>query len=459
MRPSHRLCTALAALLAGAPLAGQWGPVATVSAPSPRADALLTYDVFANRLLLFGGNGTNEVWSLAGSAWTQLTPSALPGPRIHASLSTMPLLGEVLLYGGLGGGQFALDETWRWDGTTWQQLTPTASPGGLYRHVAAFDEVRQTTVLFGGRQNSWHPTQAKSGTWEFANGTWTLVTPIVSPPGLVDAAMTWHPGLNQVVLFGGRDSSDVAHDETWTYDGTTWQQISTTGPRPSPRIGARMVPLLGTNSCMLCGGRDPVTMQILNDTWHHDGADWIEVTHVYAGMYPPRADFAIAHDFARNRIVAFGGVVANNGLRDDTWEYGAQFQPFGIGCSGTAGIPTMAASTLPVVGAPFSGQITNLPAASPLVAVLFGVSRTQWIPGSLPMLLTQWGMPGCRVYQSMDEKVLLPVTNGTAAWNWLVPGWPGLGGLALHMQVMAFDPGVNAAGQTMSGAATIVLGN
>lgn len=460
MRRSRLLVASLAAIAASSALPAQWGPIAAPTAPSARSDALLAFDVMNNRMLLYGGNWLNDFWSLAGGTWTQLSPATLPSTRSRAGMASVPLLGEIVLYGGLGStGQYALDETWRYDGTDWTQLAPITSPGGLYRHGLAFDELRQTIVLFGGRYNSWIQNQCKSDTWEFANGNWTFASPTISPPGLVDVAMSWHPGMNQVLLFGGLDASGLAHDETWAYDGTAWTQINTTGPRPAARVDARMVPLIGTNLCMLCGGRDPVTMQIFNDTWHHDGVNWIEMTNVYGGMYPPRANFGIAHDFARNRIVAFGGVIANNSLRDDTWEYGAQFQPFGLGCTGSGGIPTLAMSTLPILGNTFSGQITNLPTNGPFVAALFGTSRTQWVPGTLPMLLTQWGMPGCRIYQSMDETVLLPVVNGTAQWNWPVPAWPGLNGAALHMQAMAFDPGVNPAGQTMSAAATIVLGN
>lgn len=460
MRRLRSLTASLAALAVGGAATAQWGPIATPTSPPARSDALLAFDVLNNRMLLYGGSWLNDFWSLAGGTWTQLFPATLPSARLHAGVTTVPLLGEIVLYGGLGTtGRYALDETWRYDGTNWQQLAPLTTPGGLYRHGLAFDEARQTTVLFGGRYDSWIQNQTKADTWEFVNGDWTLATPVVSPPGLVDVAMSWHPGMNQVLLFGGLDSSGNAHDETWAYDGTTWTQISTTGPRPAPRVDARMVPLVGTNLCLLCGGRDPVTMQIFNDTWQHDGVNWTEVSNVYGGMYPPRADFGIAHDFARNRIVAFGGVVANTGLRDDTWEYGAQFQPFGIGCPGTAGTPTITATSLPILGSTFSGVVNNLPTNAPFVAALLGVSRTQWYSGSLPALCTQWGMPGCRVYQSTDETVLLPVFGGTAQWNWAMPAWPGFVGTVVHMQAMAFDAGVNPAGQTLSAAATIVLGN
>jgi hypothetical protein len=200
-------------------------------------------------------------------------------------------------------------------------------------------------------------------------------------------------------------------------------------------------------------------MEILNDTWEHDGANWTQIDNVHGGMYPARVDAAIEFDASRNRMVAFGGVIANNGVRDDMWEYGAHFQPFGLGCTGSAGVPAMTATTAPLLGGVFSGQVSNLPPSSPLAAALVGTSRTQWTQGSLPMLLGGFGMPNCRIYQSMDVVVMLPVINGVATWNWQVPPLFGLAGAEVHMQCLAYDPPANAAGQTMSNAATIVLGN
>ena len=79
---------ALAAALAAAPVAAQWGPVPTSTPPLERTGALLTYDLFGGRMLLYGGNWTNEFWSLQNGAWTQLAPAAVPSPRSRANLAT-----------------------------------------------------------------------------------------------------------------------------------------------------------------------------------------------------------------------------------------------------------------------------------------------------------------------------------------------------------------------------------
>lgn len=439
-------------------LPAQWGPVTTAAAPSPRSLPLLAFDLTGPRTLLFGGNGTNEFWSLANGTWTQLVLPVLPGPRLRASLATDPFTGAIVLYGGIGSGQFALDDTWQWNGTSWQQLAPASSPGGFARQAMAFDVARQVVVLFGGRNNLWVPNQCSSQTWEFAAGTWTLATPVQAPTGRIDAMLSWHPALQRLVLFGGQDATGQANDDTWTYDGTTWTPISTAGPRPPARVGGALVPVLGRSLCVLFGGRDPTTLQILDDTWEHDGVQWTPVVHAYAGVAPPRGEFGVTHDFVRDRLVLFGGAIANGSLRDDTWEYGAHFLPFGLGCAGSAGVPTLVGGAPPRLGTTTTATLGHLPPASPFALLAIGLSRTQWAFGSLPMLLDPFGMPNCRTYTSADLLTTVPASGGAATWSWNVPVQAVFLGATFHLQGLAWDPGVNALGLTVANAATMIVG-
>ncbi|HZN40541.1 MAG TPA: hypothetical protein VFD82_17180 [Planctomycetota bacterium] len=452
---------AIAFSTVSATLPAQWGHLQTSSAPAPRSRALLAYDYVGNRTLMFGGNWSNEFWSLSGGTWTQLTPATRPSARARANIATNMITGEILLYGGdTGSAQFANDETWLWDGTNWQLQAPANTPGGLARHGMAFDLVRQVNVLFGGRRNSWIPSQASDLTWEYTAGNWVQVTVNQPPPALTDMAMSYHPVLQQVMLFGGqRGGSQGASDETWIYEGTSWTRINVTGVRPAARVGASLVANLSRGVLVLFGGRDPVTMEIFNDTWEHDGVNWVKVDNVYGGIYPPRADVAVTHDFMRDRLVAFGGVDANGAMLDDTWEYGAQFQPFGMGCPGSAGVPALVGGLPARIGTTTSADITNLPPSSPVAFLAVGLSRTQSVHGSLPMQLGSSGMPGCRSYTSADQIFTLPASGGTATWAWDVPNVPSLVGQALYLQGVSWDPGVNAIGLTVSNAATLVIGH
>lgn len=450
----------LAALAGAAAATAQWGPIPAATPPAARYGALLAYDLPNTRVLMFGGNATNEFWALQNGTWTQLSPATLPSARQRAALAVDTLFGNILLYGGdVPNNQFASDETWLWDGTDWTLATTVGSPGGMAKHSLAFDLSRQRTVLFGGRRNNWVPFQLLAETWEFANGTWTQAITTNSPTPRAEAAMCFVPAVNKIVLFGGHDGQDTPLGDTWTFDGTTWTQINLTGPSPSPRAYARMEQVLTRGTGVLVGGRDTLTMAIANDTWEHDGVDWRQVQGTYGGVYPPRAEFAMAHDLIRDRLVLFGGRIANNALQNDLWEFGAQFQRFGNGCAGSAGVPQLAAGAPPQLGQTTTAVLSNLPPTSGVALLAVGLSRQQWPLGSLPALLTNFGMPGCRAYTSSEVFTALLANNGTATWSWAVPAWPGWLGTAFHLQGLALDPSANAAGATVSNAATIVIGN
>lgn len=455
----RRALVLLTASLASTSLPAQWGAVSTTGTPAPRSDALLAYDLPNQRMLLFGGNWSNDFYSLQNGVYTALTPATLPGARTRAAIAVDSILGTVVLYGGDGGGsQLALDETWLWNGTDWQLLQTTVSPGGLARHCMAFDVARQETVLFGGRQNSWNSTQAFGDTWVFDGTDWAMATPLNSPPARLNAALAYHPALGGVMLHGGEDPQSGALGDSWWFDGLDWTQLPTTGTQPSPRSKANLVPILGRAVVVLHGGEDPTTLQIQNDTWEHDGSSWRRVDNVYGGIYPARRGAAVAHDFALDRLVAVGGKLANGSLRNDTWEYGAQWQRFGTGCPGSNGRPDLAGGSLPRLGFTCTAAVTNLPPTAGAAIMTVGLSRQQWAFGSLPMLLDPFGMTGCRAYASAEVATAVAAVAGVANWSWAVPSDPAFVGQPFHLQAIVVDPAANAAGATVSNAATMVVG-
>jgi hypothetical protein len=87
-----------------------------------------------------------------------------------------------------------------------------------------------------------------------------------------------------------------------------------------------------------------------------------------------------------------------------------------------------------------------------------GTSRTQWALGSLPMLLTSFGMPNCRTHTSADLLSTLPANGGTATWSWNVPTQSVFLGATFYLQGVSWDPGYNALGLTVSNALTLVVG-
>src|SRR5581483_1504605 len=92
-----------------------------------------------------------QTWSvdLADGGWTQVrAPQAVPGPRRGHSLTTLPGSADVVLFGGLLGGQ-PLGDAWRFDGERRTQLSGTLPPARAH-HAAAAEALLDAAVISGG---------------------------------------------------------------------------------------------------------------------------------------------------------------------------------------------------------------------------------------------------------------------------------------------------------------------
>ena len=71
------------------------------------------------------------------------------------------------------------------------------------------------------------------------------------------------------MLFGGYDGATGHFDDAWTWDGTTWTQL-TPATSPPPRLGASMAYDTGTGQLVLFGGQSGGGM--FNDTWMYQSS-------------------------------------------------------------------------------------------------------------------------------------------------------------------------------------------
>ena len=123
----------------------------------------------------------------------------------------------------------------------------------------------------------------------------------------------------------------------------------------------------------------------------------------------------------------------------------ATTEPFGTGCSSSAGIPLLAAApgSLPLLNDTFTVQMTSLPTlALHQTFGIVGLSKTIWAGFTLPQDLGFIGIPGCTQYVSVDASVLLPPDTGTATWDIPIPNDQSLNGLVFYLQgvVQDFEP-------------------
>jgi hypothetical protein len=123
---------------------------------------------------------------------------------------------------------------------------------------------------------------------------------------------------NQVVLFGGIDSSNTELNETWVWDGTNWTNVTPANPSNSPsvRFGFSMVYDSTHHEVVLFGGQGCCSQ--LNDTWLWDGLNWANVTPSNPADSPSAREYpAMAFDSAHNQVVLFGGIT--NTELGDMW--------------------------------------------------------------------------------------------------------------------------------------------
>ena len=350
---------------------GLWVRQTSVSRPCARSAhamaGLKLTDAAAS--IMFGGIDNfrlDDTWCWNGNGWSFVQTATSPSAREGHAMATDSTRNTIVLYGGFDGSN--LGDTWAFDGTIWTQLSPATSPPGRFGHAMAWDANSQSEafLMFGGNG-------ARSDTWQFDLQTtdWMqhATAPGNTPPGRTDCAIAYYPNLDQVVLFGGLDSSQTPLDDTWVWDrtnthwvlqnpatrpparyghslvadpstpnkdlvlfggrgaggqvlvgfwmwnGQNWAQLN---PPPSARTGSPLANTSGPKT-VLFGGASRTTGAELNDTWELTGITWERQAPPFSPS--PRAHHGLTHDTFRGRTVMFGGRLPGFVDTNETWEW------------------------------------------------------------------------------------------------------------------------------------------
>ncbi len=449
-----QLATAVALVAAQVHLHAQWDLRDTTARPSGRVNAAMVFDPTSGGAILFGGSTalpapSNQTWRWNGTDWFQLTPATSPSGRYGIELVHDSARGVCVMYGGWTSAiaiGSASSQTWEWNGTTWTQVMPAVDPGGLFNYAMSYDAARSRVVLYGGSTSLAFPS-AQHGTWEYNGTTWTPVATTTDPGPLDRAAMAFHVGTGRTVLFGGVDPMVGGNDTTWLFDGAAWTIAPVTGLRPPARTGAAMVYDPFRDVCVLTCGANPTTGQRFDDTWEWDGAAWYQMPTTTTGVLDGCAAFLPS----ARQVVKFGGQQSFTPvvLNIETWEFGAKATPFGAGCAGTAGTPSLAC-TAPRLAQPFQVDLTNLSQPANAAILFFGFSTFPAID------LTFLGMPTCALLT--EPVVILPIsgTGGSASWTWSAVS--GAVGDAFYGQALVLDPLATVLGYTISNGVSARIG-
>lgn len=283
-----------------------WQRQAYPNGPSGRVAPAVTWDAQHQALLVFGGGSyRNDHWELTATGWREVTNSTKPLARYASAAAYVPTMQATIVVGGFGydaQNNYALfDDTWMLQANAWHDRTP-AQPPMRYVGQMVYDRLRNRTVAFGGYGTSGMIAE----TWEFDGLTWYRVVTTQQPNARYDHAMAYDAARGRVVLVGGTVNGSVAND-TWEYDGQDWTQRQLLTPAPA-RTGAAMAYDLRHKRMILFGGGvGPNASDLRADTWTYDGTSWQQLAPLASPL--PTSNATMVYDEALDQMLLFGGFV------------------------------------------------------------------------------------------------------------------------------------------------------
>ena len=338
---------------------GNWIALDPTASPAPRWDASMTFDKKDNYVVLFGGHNQtatfSDTWTFEGGVWSELRTGTHPSPRYGAAMAYDSHDGYVVLFGGATGSR-SLADTWKFIGGDWTQLYPqpptlgpsapdlslsdlsfgadpsTSSgprtvgstptyPIGRVDAAMAFDNKDNDLVLFGGLNSTSTSSTELNDTWEFQSGKWTYLSEPVAPTPRSQAVFTWDSSDDYTFLFGGANLT-AQLDDAWYFVGGIWTRMTATS-MASARAGAAGVWDLADLEIVIFSGNEQGLPANIPDTWQVIDGVW-NVTKSTPDLSWPqpaaRIGAAAVYDYAENHAVYFGGLT-QYGTNGETWTY------------------------------------------------------------------------------------------------------------------------------------------
>lgn len=309
--------------IAQAQQCGSWAPVAQQANPPSRLRQAMAYHTVTQTGVMFGGtgiaNGHFEIlgdtwlWDSADGKWTgPLDLAVKPPARFSGAMAYDPDRGVIVLFGGGGDNDAPLGDTWEFDGAKWKNVVPAVSPPARFFHNVVYNSALRKILVFGGNDGA----TILADTWAYDGATWTKLSDSV-PPARELAVLADDTARSRTVLFAGFQSSGYL-DDTWEFDGATWQQKVVQGPLARLESFGNFIPTIART--LIFGG---LTFQNneevrLGDTWTWDGSTWQELP--ITGPSARRGPNGF-YDSLRQGTVIFGGTNDSGLIFGDTWQF------------------------------------------------------------------------------------------------------------------------------------------
>jgi hypothetical protein len=246
-------------------------------------------------------------------------------------------------------------------------------------------------------------------------------------------------------------SGPVRQNTVARWNGTSWQQLGGVFATPlASSSGFSSLVILPDGDIVVSGWVGTASTPYAS-VLRWNGSTWLGVPSA------PSSPVSGLRPLANGDLLACGlsldigsGPVGN--LARLTTTCPATVATSGTGCSGSAGINTLAATSLPWLGSTFSSTAMGLANLALGVAVL-GLS-----PVSVPLAaIVPQGLPGCALLASPDLLTLDVVVAGTASLTLMIPQAPALVGQSLRQQLVALELGAAGDIAALSSTNALVL--
>ncbi len=189
------------------------------AAPVGRQSHLAAYDPASNRMIIFGGAGNspgsdyNDVWILTNAngmggtpTWSQLAPTGtLPAPRGGYSSfgSYDPATNRLMVFGGQTSTQVFYNDVWVLSNANglggtpqWTQLAPTGTPPTpRASHSTNYDPATNRLIVFGGSTLDSPVYAALNEVWVLSNANGLGGTPQWTQLGTIDKLVSQRSGV------------------------------------------------------------------------------------------------------------------------------------------------------------------------------------------------------------------------------------------------------------------------
>jgi len=276
-----------------------------------------------------------------------------------------PTSGTIVTFGGDDGpiiGQRPmprfLDDTWIYEpGFGWTEVVTDPHPSARGRYGATYDPNGRRMLLFGGRFR----VEGGSGDYTLNNELWAFSFETqtwemlhdgagTAPGARYSPALAYDAATDTLYVAGGGLNANALRPEPaadlWSFDGTTWTEIPTSGDAPSSRLFEAWAHDPSRGSLISFGGQvgdffspafsDMHALDLATGTW----------TQLDTGTGPEgRFNAMLEYDADNDRYLMFGGH-ADPGVTNDLWAWdatagswaelgaGDEFTGGGLGCLG-----------------------------------------------------------------------------------------------------------------------------